>query len=131
MKWSRTAGLFLGLFLLIITLFLVTGSPSLADTPGVVVSPTSGLYTTEAGGTAIFTIVLNTSPTYDVTIVLLSSNTSEGTVSPSVATFTPANWNTPQTVTVTGKDDGKSLFPTFLQKPLKTGDNGSSLLNNW
>jgi len=105
MKWSRTAGLFLGLFLLIITLFLVTGSPSLADTPGVVVSPISGLYTTEAGGTAIFTIVLNTSPLYDVNIVLLSGNTSEGTVSPSVVTFTPANWNTPQTVTVTGKDD--------------------------
>jgi len=106
MKWSRTAGLFLGLFLLIVILFLVTGSPSFADTPGIVVSPTTGLYTTEAGGTAIFTIVLNTSPTYDVVIPLFSSNISEGIVSTPSVTFTTANWNIPQTVTVTGVDDG-------------------------
>src|SRR5206468_1861289 len=32
-------------------------------------------------------------------------NTTEGTVSPASVTFTAANWNTPQTVTVTGVDD--------------------------
>ena len=32
------------------------------------VSPTSGLTTTEAGGTATFTVVLNAQPTADVTI---------------------------------------------------------------
>ena len=38
--------------------------------------------TTEAGGTATFTVVLNTQPTADVTIALSSSDTAEGTVAP-------------------------------------------------
>ncbi|MFN7982977.1 MAG: hypothetical protein U0Q11_14050 [Vicinamibacterales bacterium] len=75
------------------------------DTAGVTVTPTSGLMTTEAGGTATFTIVLTSQPTANVTVGLTSSNTAEGTVSPSSVTFTNANWNTPQTVTVTGVDD--------------------------
>ena len=39
-----------------------------------------------------------------MTIGLSSSNTAEGTVGPSL-TFTSANWNAPQTVTVTGVND--------------------------
>ena len=74
-------------------------------TAGVTVSPTSGLVTSEAGGTATFTVVLNTQPTADVTIALSSSDTTEGTVSPASLTFTNLNWNTAQTVTVTGVDD--------------------------
>ena len=74
------------------------------DTAGITVTPTSGLTTTEAGGTATFTVVLNAQPTADVAIGLSSSNTAEGTVGPSL-TFTSVNWNTPQTVTVTGVDD--------------------------
>ena len=38
------------------------------DAAGITVTPTSGLTTTEAGGTATFTVVLNTQPTADVTI---------------------------------------------------------------
>ena len=49
--------------------------------------------------------MLNTQPTADVTIALSSSDTTEGTVSPASLTFTPATWNIPQTVTVTGVDD--------------------------
>ena len=74
------------------------------DTAGITVTPTSGLTTTEAGGTATFTVVLNAQPTADVAIGLNSSNTAEGTVGPSL-TFTSANWNAPQTVTVTGVND--------------------------
>jgi Ca2+-binding RTX toxin-like protein len=40
-----------------------------------------------------------------VTIGISSSNTGEGTVSSPSLTFTSGNWNTPQTVTVTGVDD--------------------------
>ena len=68
-------------------------------------TPTAGLMTTEAGGTATFTVVLNTQPTADVTIALSSSDTTEGTVSPASLTFTTANWNVAQTVTVTGVND--------------------------
>ncbi|WP_254175619.1 DUF4347 domain-containing protein [Planktothrix agardhii] len=75
------------------------------DTKGITVTPTTGLTTTEAGGKATFTVVLNSQPTADVTIPLTSSNTAEGTIDKTSLTFTTANWNTPQTVTVTGVDD--------------------------
>jgi len=74
------------------------------DTTGITVHPTSGLTTTEAGGTAEFTIVLDTEPTANVRIDLSSSDSGEGTVRDHVL-FTPSNWSTAQTVTVTGVDD--------------------------
>jgi hypothetical protein len=83
----------------------VTVSNTDNDTPGFIVTPTSGLTTTEAGGQATFTIVLISQPTADVTVDLSSSNTAEGTVSPASVVFTSADWNTPKTVTVTGVDD--------------------------
>src|SRR5438093_1417583 len=75
------------------------------DVAGITVNPTSGLTTSEAGGTATFTVVLTSQPTANVTIGLSSSDLTEGTVSPASLTFTTANWNVAQTVTVTGVDD--------------------------
>ncbi|WP_199248640.1 hypothetical protein [[Phormidium] sp. ETS-05] len=75
------------------------------ETTGITVTPTSGLVTTEAGGTATFTVVLDSQPTADVTINLSSDNTAEGTIDLSTLTFTSLNWNTAQTVTVTGVND--------------------------
>lgn len=75
------------------------------DAAGVTVSAISG-DTTEAGGTATFTVVLDSEPTATVTIALSSSDTTEGTVSPASLTFTTANWDTAQTVTATGVNDG-------------------------
>jgi hypothetical protein len=59
----------------------------------------------ENGGTDTFTAYLGWEPTSDVVIDLASSNTDEATVSPASLTFTTANWDSPQTVTVTGVDD--------------------------
>ena len=73
--------------------------------PGIIVNPTSGLVTTEAGGNATFTIVLATKPTASVTIALGSSDPTEGKVQPLFVQFTTTNWNVPKTVTVTGVDD--------------------------
>ncbi|HEY4761826.1 MAG TPA: DUF4347 domain-containing protein, partial [Thermoguttaceae bacterium] len=73
--------------------------------PGITVTPTSGLNTSEAGGTAMFTVVLNSAPTADVNIGISSNNTNEGTVSTSSLRFTTSNWNVAQTVTITGVDD--------------------------
>ncbi len=73
--------------------------------PGITVTPTSGLVTTEAGGLATFDLVLDAAPVGDVVIPITSSDTAEGTVSVTSLTFTPADWNTAQTVTVTGVDD--------------------------
>ena len=83
----------------------VTVSNSDNETPGITVNPTAGLTTGEYGSEANFTVVLNTQPVADVTIGLNSDNVAEGTVSTNSLTFTPANWNTPQQVTVTGIED--------------------------
>ena len=74
------------------------------DAIGVTVTPTS-LTTSEAGDTAQFTLQLDTQPTGDVAIALNNSDVTEGTIDENALTFTSANWNTPQTVTVTGVDD--------------------------
>jgi len=75
------------------------------DTAGFIFSQTSGLTTTEVGGTATFTVRLSSKPLSDVSFTLSSSNTNEGTVSPVTITFTPTNWSVAQTVTITGVDD--------------------------
>ena len=72
--------------------------------PGIVTSAVSGS-ATEAGGTATFTVVLNSEPTANVTIAVSSGDPTEGTVLPASLTFTSGNWNTSKPVTVTGKDD--------------------------
>jgi autotransporter-associated beta strand protein/parallel beta-helix repeat protein len=92
---------------------------------GILVTPTSGLQTAEGGGTAQFNIVLTAQPTASVTIGLQSSNTSEGTVAPSSVTFTTANWNVPQAVTVTGVDDppaGVSPLYTIITSAAVSAD---------
>ncbi|NLF73029.1 MAG: choice-of-anchor C family protein [Candidatus Anammoximicrobium sp.] len=75
------------------------------DEPGFVVSPTEGLVTSEAGGTATLTVRLTSQPAAEVTVGLSSSDPDEGTVSPASLTFAAADWSAPQTVTVTGADD--------------------------
>ena len=74
-------------------------------TPSASVTPRNGLITSESGSTATFQVSLNVPPNANVTIPVSSSNSQEGVVSTSSLTFTPANWNVPQTVTVTGVDD--------------------------
>ncbi len=74
------------------------------DTANIIVSSISG-NTAEDGTTASFTLVLASSPTANVTIPISSSDITEGTVSVSSIIFTPSNWNTVQTVIVTGVDD--------------------------
>ena len=59
----------------------------------------------ENGGTSTFTVRLNTQPTSDVSLAVSSSSTALATVSASSLTFTSSNWNTAQTVTVTGVDN--------------------------
>ena len=74
------------------------------EVAGVVVGTISG-NTTESGGTATFSVKLNSQPEAGVAISVSSSNTDEGTVNPSSLGFSSSNWNTSQTVTVSGVDD--------------------------
>ena len=63
--------------------------------------------TDEDGDTAQISAVLPQAPSADVTLNFSVGDTTEGEISPSSLTFTPSNWNTPQTITVTGKADGQ------------------------
>jgi large repetitive protein len=101
------------------------------DVSGVTVDPTSGLVVSEFGDTDTFTIVLDTAPTANVTISLTSSRPLEGTVLPTSVTFTPSNWNVPQTVTVTGVNDaladGNQIFTIVTGNAQSTDPTYSNL----
>jgi hypothetical protein len=84
------------------------------DTAGIAVTPTEGLVTSDTGQTAAFTVVLTSEPVADVSIALTSSDATEGTVSVAVVTFDASNWNTAQSVTVTGIDDGAWSDSAYL-----------------
>jgi hypothetical protein len=71
----------------------------------VTVSPISRSNTTEAGGTAVFAVVLDSQPYASVTIGASSTDSGEAAVSSWSLTFASGNWNVSQTVTVTGVDD--------------------------
>jgi hypothetical protein len=59
----------------------------------------------ESGSSDTYTVALDSEPTADVTISISSSDEGEATVSPDTLTFTASDWDTAQTVTVTGQDD--------------------------
>ena len=74
------------------------------DTAGVTVSAASPLEVDE-GGTAAYTVVLDSQPTADVTITASSGDTDAVSVSPAFHTFTASGWNHAQTFTVSGVAD--------------------------
>ena len=115
------------------------------DTRGVDVVPLapstslSPLVTTEGGGAGTFQVRLtsvpcdspstpeNCSPT-SVTINLTNNDTTQYSISPASLTFSPANYNTYQTVTVTAVDDkiddDDSYHTLVLESIVSTSDYG-------
>ena len=77
------------------------------DTAGATVSPTD--VTVTEGGSATYTVRLNTQPTSDVVISVTKSGSPDVTVSPATLTFTPANWDTAQTVRVSAAQDADAV----------------------
>lgn len=75
------------------------------DTADVLITAVSDNLTDEDGDTLTFDVTLATEPTGDVVITVVSSDTGEAIVDSATLTFTSANWNIAQTVTVTGVDD--------------------------
>ena len=76
----------------------------------IISNPVPSNQTSVSGMNASFTVVLNSPPTANVNISsITSSNTQAGKVFPSSLSFTTANWNIPQTVTVLG------LNPSTIQ----------------
>ena len=74
-----------------------------SSTAGVTVSPTT-LSLREGGTTGSYTVVLNTDPSATVTVTPTSRDSIAVTVSAALS-FTPSNWDTAQTVTVTPLQD--------------------------
>lgn len=73
--------------------------------PSYSVADLSSTVIAESGTQATFRVVLNAPPLRDVVFDITSDDTSEASVSPASLTFTSSNWNTAQTVTITGVDD--------------------------
>jgi len=100
------------------------------EVSGVVVSAISG-NTNEAGASATFTVQLSSQPIKTVSMSLSSSDTTEGTVSPNRLAFSSANWNIPQTVTITGKndyrDDGDKNYSIRFSKTSSNSDEYDNL----
>ena len=80
------------------------------DTAGLMLStPTLGV---DEGGQAAYTVKLQTQPTTTVTVTVSSDDTDAATVSGPTLRFTTSNWDTEQTVTVRGVNDGDSTDET-------------------
>ncbi len=65
-----------------------------------------GLITSEDGESDSFTVTLSVDPVVPVAITLRTGDETEGTVFPTLLNFDSSNFTVPQTVTVTGVDDG-------------------------
>ncbi|MGM0376593.1 MAG: Ig-like domain-containing protein, partial [Bacteroidota bacterium] len=76
------------------------------DNAALIVTPENeSLQTSENETSDDFTIELSARPTSNVVINVTGLDETEGSLNTDEITFTPQNWNEPQTVTVTGVDD--------------------------
>ena len=79
------------------------------DAVGVAIAPTS-LTVTEGDATgASYTVVLDSQPTADVTVTVSGHAGTDVSLDKTSLTFTPENWETPQTVTVDAAEDADAL----------------------
>ena len=101
------------------------------DTRGITISPASlatgsGIGMKE-GGTATYSLVLDTEPTDTVTVTVASEQDNPIRLTPETLTFTPSDWSTAQTISVESLDDGTdaSFTEAFLAHRVSGGDYGS------
>ncbi|MCX7086924.1 MAG: FG-GAP-like repeat-containing protein, partial [Methylococcales bacterium] len=95
-----------------------------AASAGVTVTQSNGNTTVSEGGVAdTYSVVLNSAPTQDVTITIDNTN-QQVSSDVTTLTFTSANWNTPQTVTVTAVNDtvGEGNHTGVLQHTVSSKD---------
>ena len=76
------------------------------DVSGVVISKSA--INVDVGGTNDYTVKLRSRPTANVVITATSGTPANATLSPKTLTFTATDWNTTQTMTVSGKAEGTS-----------------------
>ena len=81
------------------------------DDPQIVASPGAAVPVTE-GGSTTYSVQLTPAPTGTVVVAVSSSDPTAASAAPASLTFTAADWNTAQTVTVTGEEDGNRVNET-------------------
>ena len=95
------------------TAYQVTAAVSDDDTPGIA-APLPTSFNLREGSEYEYSVVLQTRPSAAVT---LSVSSDSNAVTANSVTFTPSNWATPQTLTITAVDDATSteakLTPSF------------------
>ena len=74
------------------------------DTAGVTISETS--LDIDEGDSDTYTVILDSQPTHSVIITVNDPSNTDVTAEPASLTFTPTNWGSAQTVTVTASHDG-------------------------
>lgn len=79
--------------------------PTKPQAGSIIVSPTSGISTTEDGGGGVFGVKLGKAPTQDVTLTFTTSDSMRSTVFTSNLVFNQNNWNVPQNVQIVGRRD--------------------------
>ncbi|MGB7891373.1 MAG: calcium-binding protein, partial [Microcoleus sp.] len=84
-----------------VTVSITDNDVATPNTPSITITPASTT-AAEGGVTGSYEVSLNTQPTANVT-VNVAAGSQINAIAPLV--FTPANWNVPQTVTVTATDD--------------------------
>ena len=84
---------------------------TVAESPVVTLSPLR--LKIDEGGSGTYTVRLGQPPTADVTVAI-SSDETDVTVAPSSLTFTSANWNSRQTVTVNAAQDTDHNYDTAI-----------------
>ena len=111
-----------------------------ASLAGIVITPVEGAQVlikeseqntsvTEGGNTDTYQVLLNSKPTANVTVNLQLDG--QTTTDKTSLVFTPQNWNTPQTVTVSAVDDaaGESFHSSTIAHTIATTDPAYSGLN--
>ena len=73
------------------------------DSAGVTISRTT--LTIDEGGSDTYTVALDTQPSADVTVTISGHSGTDVSLSDTELDFTPGNWGTAQTVTVTAEED--------------------------
>ncbi len=93
------------------------------DTRGITIAPAlvdgRALMYIDENSTATYSLVLDSQPTEQVTIVPARDDSTPGnstfiTVAPAALIFTPSNWNEPQEIVVTALEDGDTSKPRSL-----------------
>ena len=77
------------------------------DTAGLTISDSS--FNVDEVCNETYTIQLDSKPTSDVTVTIGDPSNTAVTAEPAALTFTPDNWNEPQTVTVTCAEDNNAV----------------------